>query len=501
MSPARVDEGGAAEDRHERARAWAEHWAQAWFLDDDGTDRLRFGSIDAGWATQAEAYYLLHAFALRHLRVAASNRSLADRLKAGGHDRMLRAAAALVSGRHHIAGRADVACVLEIPTPSMTDGLVAVARALGKRAAILSADSRATRRVRKAGVSASTIRLPVPQQVRLVSNAKRHLELAFAGVCDRPPRMPLDGRDLGRSAMSSLRRLVLRSAPWLAAEYEGLAQELLRLAPQTVLVASDQHRIGRLACAIARDHRVRTIVIQHGLPQMRVGLVPVVADVVATWSDASREWFIGQGTDPGRLAVTGNPRWAPPPTANRDGTPMVLVALSPAPADVNRRVLAMAMDAVAAVEGGAELVVKLHPGHREWGWVDDAVHGSRTRIASREPIESLVACASVTVVLRSTVAMDALAAGCPVVLVRVPGGRSGADLELHDAGLPVVDSGEELAAAIESVAGEQRRSAYFAERSESLRRLIGPRDAVDRVVRLALSGSLNQAEVSPRSAT
>jgi glycosyltransferase involved in cell wall biosynthesis len=97
--------------------------------------------------------------------------------------------------------------------------------------------------------------------------------------------------------------------------------------------------------------------------------------------------------------------------------------------------------------------------------------------------------------------MDALAAGCPVVLVRVPGGRSGADLELRDAGLPVVDSPDELAAAIDSVADQEHRSAYFVERAASVRRLIGPPDAVERVVHLALHGSSDQAEAAPRSAT
>jgi hypothetical protein len=501
MSQARAEEGEAPHDLHEQARMWAEHWAQTWFLDDDGTDRLRFGPIDAGWATHAEAYYVLHSFALDQMGIARTTRSLTDRLKASGHDRMLRAAAAQVSGHRQADRHALVACVLEIPTPSMTDGVIAVARALGEAGATLSADTRATRRAREAGVEAWTIKLPLTQQLRLVRNAKRHLELALAGFWNRPPRMLLHREDVGRSAIMALQPLIRRSAPWLAAEYEGVAQALERLAPHTVVVASDQHRIGRLASAFARASAIRTIVVQHGLPQMRVGLVPVVADVVASWSDASREWFIGQGTDPNRLAVTGNPRWAHPPTATRQGTPTVLVALSPAPTDANRRVLSMAIQAAAAVRGGSQLVVKLHPGHRDWDWVDDIVHGSPTRVAYREPIEPLVARASVTLVLRSTVAMDALAAGCPVVLVRVPGARGAADLELRDAGLPVVDTPEALAAAIESVASERNRSAYFAERGESVRRLIGPPDALDRVVRLALSRSTNQADTSSRSAT
>jgi hypothetical protein len=161
----------------------------------------------------------------------------------------------------------------------------------------------------------------------------------------------------------------------------------------------------------------------------------------------------------------------------------------------------MGADAVRILGGGTSLVVKLHPGHRDWGWVTDAVQGTPARVALREPIEPLLAAASATVVLRSTVATDALAAGCPVVLVRVRGALSGADLELRDAGLPVANSPAELASAIEAIAGETRRLAYFAEREASVRRLIGPQDAVDRVMRLALGASDDQDEAVPSSAT
>lgn len=484
-----------AAEAHDIARAWAEEWAQRWFLDADGADRLRIGSIDAGWATHVEAFYLLLAFAQRHLAMAADRPSLATRVKGAGLDRLVRAVGlrvASVLDRPPAPTDAGLMCVLEIPTPSMSDGVIEIARAAGDDAITLAADHRAMRRAAAAGVATRPLHLSPPAQARLVRRGARAARAAFAAIERRPPVMELGGSDVAAAALVALRPMARRSAPWLLAEAAAIASALDRHRPRSLVVASDQHRIGRLAVAASRERDIRAITIQHGLPQQRVGLVPVVADTVAAWSPASRDWFVGHGTDPARIVITGNPRWRPSPRPERapGAAASLLLALSPTAVEANRAVIRLVLDAAAASAAGGrpmDVVVKLHPGHRDWGWVDAEIAGAPgARTALAEPIEPLIRGADATILLRSTVAMDSLAAGTPVVLVRVAGGLSAADAELASLELPVADDPTALLSALAGLLDARGRSAYFDARRDELEAYLGPGFAAETIARLAL---------------
>lgn len=474
VMPQTLPEGAGAADV---ALRWAQHWAQRWFLDDDGHDRLRIGSIEAGWATHVEAYYLLHAFAQRHLGQDAGRASLASRLKASGHDRLIRAvglrAMSSTSTARVVPGR--IACILEIPTPSMSDGVIAVARAAGPDTAVLAADHRAMRRAGRAALRPAALQLSPTDQARLLRRAARASATGYGEVVRRPPVMDLDGDDVAEAALRALAPLVLRSVPWLVPEAAALEKALDSVRPVSVVLATDQHRIGRLAVSIARRRGIQSIAIQHGLPQARVGLVPVVADTVAVWSSESRDWFLSHDTDPGRVAVTGNPRWSGAAHGPSRATPTVVVALSPTDVEANRAAVRMAISAVERAPESMRLIVKLHPGHRDWGWVREEIGDRRSvRAVMHEPIEPLLEAAQVVIVLRSTVAMDALAAGTPVVLLRVPHGSSAADLELAGLGLPVASDSEQLGRELAALRGTAARDRYFADRSLALQAYLGP---------------------------
>jgi hypothetical protein len=251
-----------------------------------------------------------------------------------------------------------------------------------------------------------------------------------------------------------------------------------------VLLASDQHRIGSLVTVEARTFGIPTAVLQHGLPQHRVGYVPVIADRLLAWSEQSKRWFVARGADPRRVVVVGNPTFdaygaAEPAPAS--GPLRVLLALTPVTTGTNEMIVQTALDALTALPT-AELTLKLHPGDGHWDYVRALVAGHEARdrvvVRHREPLQPEIQRARVVWVHRSTVAVEALAAGVPVVIVRADT-PSTADMELSGLDLPVADDASSLARLTRSLDDSFQRDAYFAARP--VLEFVGPRGAAAHV--------------------
>lgn len=493
MPPGRSDGDAAV---HAEAHAWATEWAQRWFLGPDGTDRFTLDGTDAGWATHVEAYLILFDVGASLLGIEARSRFSARRwLKARGYDRALRAAALRRLPRP-VPARHPIGIVVEIPTPSMTEPARAVAAAAGSQAAVAVADPRAARGLAGPGRPVLPLVLPWADERRVVAAATRSLRDSWADLVARPPRIRLRERDVTGEVLAGLSPLVRRSMPYLAAERLAVERFIEATQAEAVAIASDQHRLGRLVAAAARRRGVRSVVLQHGLPQSPIGYLPVVADAVAAWSAASAAWFVDRGTDPARIVVTGNPRLdgGSRVSAPRSRGARVLLALSPTAPATNAALVRDVLAATARMTD-AELTVKLHPGQSDWSFVASLVReaglGRRVSVRRHEALAPLLAAATVVVVHRSSVAVEALAMGRPVIVHRAGEEPTTADLELAELHLAVTDDVAGLIEAAGRLSASDAAATYLAARAEAIEHVAGPLDGggAERIVRLLLAGA------------
>ena len=157
----------------------------------------------------------------------------------------------------------------------------------------------------------------------------------------------------------------------------------------------------------------------------------------------------------------------------------ILLALSPTAAATNRALLRAAVEALDRVPR-AQLTVKLHPGQGDWSFVARIVRGAtnRARISVRrtEPLYPLLAEASVVVVHRSSVAVEALVAHRPVIVHRAGTEANTADLELADLRLRVTERPSDLAVAATELSKATVARRYLAERRSQIERVAGPLD-------------------------
>jgi hypothetical protein len=466
--------------------AWAATMAQAWFLDGGGHDRLTIGGLSGGWASQIEVYQALRELAYKTVYGTSPDRdtSFLSDLKRRGWDRMIRwLGLRFVSASAPQSGRpAPVAIISEIPTPSMLDPLVAVLIELGTAAVPIAADPRAVAVLRRARIGRPLgAWMDSRSLFRALRKGAREFDARWNEIERDPPEMHLGGRDLAAEAIPILRKLLRRRTAWLPAEAAAIEACLRAVQPHSIVLASDQHRLGRVAVQVARTLGIKTIVVQHGLPQDRIGYVPVVADQVACWSAHSRDWFVRHGTDRGRLVITGSPILEGPlQSTNPTTVPSILCLLSPASSSLNERLTHMTLDAARQLKW--PVTVKLHPGFRAWGAVRDVISDNRgtvrVRVMHREPLMPLIDEAAVVVLHRSTTALQALARRKPVVVVSDPAAGSFAEVDAPMLELPTVRTSGELVEALADLASLHAVDEYFRLRARWLEYVLGPTDGL-----------------------
>ncbi len=370
------------------------------------------------------------------------------------------------------ATHADLLVLSEHATPSTLLPSAAILRGWESiSSGALVADPRALRFWRSQGVPVRPIVTSPSNERRLLGSGRRHFDALWRRLERDPPDLRLGATSVTSIALPILRRQLARTVPWLAVEKVAVREALREIRPSVVLLASDQHRLGSLVVDESQSYDCATVVMQHGLPQHAVGYVPIAAQKVLTWSEHSRDWFIAHGAPASRLVVTGNPAFDATWTTRRKrsdagGAVRVLLALTPVTASVNTAVVTTALDALAAMPN-ASLVVKLHPGDGDWGYVRRLVQDhsvrERVRVAHEESLAPLLLDSSVTWLHRSSVALESLAVGVPVI-VTAASAASTADLELRGLRLPVAMSPSELARITSSLIDAPGRSTYFAER-------------------------------------
>lgn len=489
------------------AFAWAEQVASTWYLDAGGTDRMAFDGLEVGPTMLIEAFDSILELTRRlGGESGAPGLRMFRALKRKGIDRSARAwsfrATVGIGGGHwrKIPGRAEsqgaeILFVSELATPSTLEPSILAAQALPTGSfRVATADPRSDRAWRHVGFEPRPLVLSLAEERRILATASLSARAAWESFAHDPPAFAFRGKDVTADVVGVLRPLIIRSVPWLAVERRALERTLELAAPTCVVVASDQHRIGRLTATLSSGGRCRLVVIQHGLPQDAIGFVPVVADTVAIWSRSSAEWFMSHGTDPGRLVETGNPRLDPLIRSDRSlvanaaaarlgltGRPRLLLALSGLSSVTTAAATRLAVDALNHMPE-ATLIIKLHPGGGDWGSLNRIVAGigkarSRVRVIDRERLDPLLSWADLVLVHRSSVAMEALAAGTPVAVADLDG-KSIADLELAGLDLPRVVSASAVATTAEALAQEPERLSYLNKRRTRLESIAGPLDGL-----------------------
>ena len=392
----------------------------------------------------------------RPLRDMLDPRLLRLTLRRAGVDRVLRALVFRLGNMIRAfpsaplkTDRGKVFAVVDIPTGSIMDTLAPVVRRLGaERAIVLTTDPRAVSAMRSRGLSTrifdpGTYRWSGHENRaahRFVQDCWRTLDARLSRGADAVRCRGLDLWPLMRDAS---RRLVLRRLPWALRELAAARALLTDVRPSLILTASDAHYAAQIFTVVGARLGIPSLSVQHGTFGQPFGYLPLRASTLAVWGPAIKAWCVENGAPGHRIAVTGQPRFdtllARSRAVDRDGflagvqlattLPTILFApesLSSCP-ELARW---MTSQLVAALHDIAEMqvLVRPHPSDSEKqhrGGVPPQLAPRMVVNRQGDVAEALAAC-DVVVLGQSTLGLEAMIVGRPVIMLLPEGGDRGA---------------------------------------------------------------------------
>ncbi|HWR83514.1 MAG TPA: hypothetical protein VN285_09435 [Candidatus Deferrimicrobium sp.] len=234
------------------------------------------------------------------------------------------------------------------------------------------------------------------------------------------------------SFMEWIDRLIARFYRQTCRDYIVLGKSLERHRPSCVVLASDSHKFARMVTLLARRLGVKSFVIQHGATVGKHAYVPLFADRIAVWGQISRQWFLENDVPAERIVVTGAPgldrlfelkRSSAGSTDNKNGVPPTLVvATNPIGQSLNFRFWNIVCEGLRPLSAQCQIVLKLHPGESDQDFFAARAKESRLpwNIVTRGDIHELILRAAAVITTQSTVGIEAVAGGTPLIVVDVP---------------------------------------------------------------------------------
>lgn len=199
-----------------------------------------------------------------------------------------------------------------------------------------------------------------------------------------------------------------------------------RRPPRLVLVDQDAGGLQRGAIELARRDGATGLVVQHGIPAVRFGFLPLAADALCVWGATSAATFREWGLESGRIWVTGSPKHDAVQAVPGTGAPsrprrlLILGTTSPREdrpdalafhwTTASARLFRAVPAEVARRRPDLEVVFRPHP--RERG--GKRPKGGKVR-TDRGPLDRSLAAADVVLTLASTAGAEALLYGLPVI--------------------------------------------------------------------------------------
>lgn len=272
-----------------------------------------------------------------------------------------------------------------------------------------------------------------------------------------------------------------------------------RSRPDLVLMMDEKSLLSRLVPGACALNAVPTLDLQHGMLASDASMNYVEFTKFAVFGQATLEVLVDRGVRPESVEVTGCPRFdalAASRRAPRDEVlarfgldrdlPLVLAATQPMKYTITSAAKRAFIGAlVSATEGGSfQLLVKKHPYEKD-GIVEDLTASAKhVAVTADGPLADLVAASHVVTTIHSTVALEALILGRPVVVFQPEGMLSTLPYCTEEAAEVAAD-GEALAGALAAVIGPERQAAQAKRQAFLARHIRLDGHAADRIAALA----------------
>ena len=236
----------------------------------------------------------------------------------------------------------------------------------------------------------------------------------------------------GEFDMEKLRYLFLMYFPEMIRYIEIINSMLSIEKPKLLVVMNEITTIGNIAVHIAKGKGIKTAWIQHGTVGDASNFTPSCVDMLAVWGDAPKHAFIKKGVPEERIIITGSPQFDDLALRNIDFKEKELINLGVKP---DKKVIVLATQSIPNIEQITEalsravkeipktqLVIKTHPSeYLTKKYLEIAGKHLDNTVLTKEYLYPLLNRCDLLVISSSTVGMEAMILGKPVITVNFTG--------------------------------------------------------------------------------
>lgn len=270
----------------------------------------------------------------------------------------------------------------------------------------------------------------------------------------------------------------LQRGPDLGEAIDWAHRVLWMMKPDMLVIMEDITPRNRAVTTVFRQVGLPVLVIQHGALLGEMGgfhVMPVEAQTQAVWGKFCRQWHVDRGVKEDALVVTGNPRFDTIRSRREGwrericselgidpGRGLVLMATEWFSAGGARGTNEMEEDYIRLCLKGlsgrrdSQVVVKLHPAYQEKyeEMVRAIAEEEHAQImVARDYLWDLIEMSQAVVIQNSTVGLEAMILGKPVIVVN-PGGRARRSVYVREGAALEACNPEELVASLNQAIGD-----------------------------------------------
>ncbi len=243
-----------------------------------------------------------------------------------------------------------------------------------------------------------------------------------------------EGINFGENFALLFPQLIKRDWPEFVFLIDKLSELFKSAKPDALVLWEDCVAFERICALVAKQGRVKSIVLQHGLfrPILEKGdwvrgFAPLTADKIAVWGKRFKDYLVSHGVQSGKIIVTGGPRFDSLATKGEGdqgflekigagGRELVVFASQQPSVGVNSYFIAKEAMKAMADFNDKQLIIKIHPLEKPGPYQKIAKEMNSNAIVMKDQLYELIRAASVLITHSSTVGLEAMALGKPVIV-------------------------------------------------------------------------------------
>jgi len=250
-------------------------------------------------------------------------------------------------------------------------------------------------------------------------------------------KMVFEGMSFADAFSECMPRFIEKDWTEFAFVIEILSKEFEKQKPEVVVLWEDMVPFERICALLAKKNKTKSLVVQHGLfkPRTKVkdwlaGFAPLTADKIAVWGPIHKRMLMKKQVPENRIVITGSPRFDPLLNRKFDdkgfrkklglkkGEKLVVLATQPYTVETTPPAV-LAENVLKAVKAipKARMAIKIHPLERRLDYKKMLEReGNHVTLLEKTDLHQLLHCADTVIVFSSTVGIEAMLLGKPVIV-------------------------------------------------------------------------------------